>query len=347
MTRNMSQPKRVNVFRREDHHEFRYQLSVFCAGLLSWIAFLIPSPIRRRIAMRCGMAFYRLSNTYRSNVESNVRQVLGEGADGRLVRATARSIFRNSALNFLELLTLPRRSRRYLVNATVVVEGDFAMINNAIATGRGVIFISGHIGCFDFIGQSLEAHGIQLTVVTGRTTSRFIFDGVTWLRGARGGSMVEPTPGGVVSVVRTLRKGGCAVFIADRDFFQNGREVSFFGQPTTLPPGPVRLARETGSIVIPIFSRRAGRVHEIRILEPMVFEKTPDVEADMDAGMQRMATVLEEGISSTLDQWAMFQRVWPERPPSAVRVFPVGSPLESELLERVANRLPELPERKP
>lgn len=333
--------KRTPIFRKEERHELRYQLSVGIAGTFSWFFFLTPPFFRNWFAERGGSLFFRLSHTYRENVHANIRQVLGRDHDDIEIRATARSIFLNSALNFMDLLTLPRRSGRYLMRSTHVVSGDWSIINNAMATGRGVILVSAHIGCFDFIGQSFMAHGLKLTIVTGRTTSRFIFDGVTWLRGVRGGNFVEPTPSGVRNVIRALRRGECAVFVADRDFFQNGQPVTFFGRETTLPPGPVRIARDTGALIVPIFTRRAHHGHELRIYPAMEIEKTSDVAADVQRGLAQLVPILEHGIRSAPEQWVMFQRVWPDTPPAAVKIFPTGSPLESELLERVASHLPE------
>ena len=342
MTAKEPKTRKKPDFRKEERDELRYQLSVWLAAAFSWFCFFIPPTIRNWIAERIGMIFYRNTHTYRDNVKDNVRQVLGPDADEDEVSRNARSIFRNSALNFLDLLTLPRRANKNLLRATHVVEGDWSIVRDAIATGRGVIFVSGHVGCFDFIGQALIAQDLKLTVVTGRTTSRFIFDGVTWLRSKRGGTFVEPTPSGVRSVIRALRRGECAVFVADRDFFENGHEVEFFGRQTTLPPGPIRIARDTGAIVIPMFTRRVKRGHEVRIHEPFEVEKTKDVQADVRRGLEKLVPVLEHGISDAIDQWVMFQRVWPERPVEPVKIFPTGSPLESELLEKVASHLPEI-----
>jgi lauroyl/myristoyl acyltransferase len=333
--------KRIPSFRREDRDEFRYELSVSLATLLSWFCFLMPGPLRYWVAERLGSLFFRASHAYRANVEANISHVLGKREADADVRVITRSVFLNSAKNFMDLLTLPRRSSRSLLRATHVVRGDWSIINDALGTGKGAILVTGHVGCFDFIGQSFSAHGMKLTIVTGRTTSRFIFDGVTRLRGARGASLVEPTPSGVRNVIRALRRGEVAVFLSDRDFFQNGRRVTFFGRRTTLPPGPIRIARDTGAPLIPIFTRRTRKGHELRILPPIVVGKTKDIDADLKAGLDHLVTVLEEGISGSIDQWVMFQRVWPTTPPEPVRVFPVGSPLESELLEKVASHLPE------
>lgn len=334
-------PRRAG-YQKDERHEFRYRLSIAIAASLSWIFILIPTPIRNYIAARIGSVFYRVSHGYRQNVESNLRHVLGKSGNDGEVRDLTRNIFITNAINFMDLLTFPRRSRAYLRRRTYVVYGDWKEVEQIYQSGRGVIFTSAHVGSFDFIGQALQARGFPLTVVTGRTTSRFIFDGVTWLRSVRGSTLVEPTPSGVRTVLKALRRGECAVIVADRDFFENGIEVEFFGEKTTLPPGPVRIARDTGAAIVPVFTRRTRYGHQLRIHPAMTIEKTKDVQADVRRGMQQILPVLEEGIGSALEQWVMFGRVWPERRPEPVKIFPTGSPLESELLEKVVSHLPEI-----
>ncbi len=288
-----------------------------------------------------GVLFYRLSSTYSANVERNVRQVLGPEATNEQVAACVKSIFRTSARNFVDLIVTPQHPTRFFRDTLQIVEGDMSIVREAKAHGKGVIFVTGHVGCFDFTGQALLAHGFPLTIVTGRTTSRFIFDGVTHLRRSHGNNLVEPTPSGVRHAYRALRRNECTVFVADRDFFQNGRSSQFFGKLTTLPPGAVRIARDTGAMVVPIISQRQRAGHALQILEPFTVAKTADVDGDLDDGMRKIVAALEYGIRAHIGQWAMFQSVWPKQAPASIRVFPVGSPLESELLERVAAVLPE------
>lgn len=342
MARQHAGRKTTPTFRREDRDEFRTMLSIFIARVLSWIMLLMPGPIRSYISARLGSLSYRLSKGYRQNVEANIRRVTGKEVNDAEVDALTRSIFVTNAHNFTDLLTFAWRSRSWFRKRSQIVAGSWESVGELLKEGKGVIFVSAHIGCFDFIGQAVLAHGYPLTVVTGRTTSRFVFDGVTWLRGRKGLKMVEPTPSGVRHVIKALRRNECAVIVADRDFFENGHDVTFFGHPTTLPPGAVRIARDTGAPIVPIFTRRTQGGHEVGIQPPIRVERTRDVKADVRRGMEQLVPALEDGISSCLEQWVMFQRVWPEIAPDPIRIFPTGSPLESELLEKVAQALPEI-----
>ncbi|CAN5776590.1 lipid A biosynthesis lauroyl acyltransferase [soil metagenome] len=328
-------------FRKEERREFRYWLSIAIAIFFSWAFWLIPGPFRGWFADRCGELFYRSSNTYPDSVRSNIETVMMHAGAAQDCEAVVRSIFRNSARNFMDLIAMPRQSSKAILDSVRLVSGTWDTLDDALAAGKGGILFTGHVGCFDFIGQAISARGYKLTVVTGRTTSRFIFDGVTYLRGARGATMVEPTPSGVRNVMKALRRNEFAVFVTDRDFFQNGMDATFMGVDTTLPPGAIRIARETGAPLISIFTRRVKSGHELRIGKPSLIRKTPDMQADLADGMKSLVAELETGITASLDQWVMFQRVWSDVERVPIRVFPVGSPLESELLERVASALPE------
>lgn len=331
---------RLPEFRRERRREFRYLLSIALAVALSWIAWLMPVGLRNWIADSGGVLYFRLSKTYRDNVCANLAQVLDRDVLSPEVHQAARRIFMTSGRNFADLLLFPHTPRKRFIDDIDLIEGDWSLLDNVLVQGKGAIVITAHLGAFDVLGQTLNAKGYKVTTVTGRTTARFLFDAVTYLRQTRGATLVEATPSGVRRVIQALRRGECAAFLTDRDFFQNGRPVSFFGRQTTLPPGPVRIARDTGAPIVPIFSVRTENGYGIKICPPFRVPKTGDIDADLGDGLQRVVTVLEEAIGGMPDQWVMFQRVWPLEPTDPVRVFPIGSPLEGEFLERVDSVLP-------
>lgn len=327
-------------FRQEERRELRYLLSIVLATVCSWVVALLPGRLRRWGADRGGVLWHRLAPTYRANVRANIERVVGPTMTAPELDAAVRRIFKISARNFADLLRLPRTSELELMRSVPLATGLWSAMSAALARGQGVILLTAHIGAFDFVGQAIAAHGFPLTVVTGRTTSRFIFDAVTYLRRTHRMHLVEASPSGVRAVIRALKKGECAVFVGDYDFFQNGLPVKFFGRATTLPPGPVRIARETGALVIGVFGQRTEDGYTMTMAEPFTVAKTNDLAADMQRGMARIVSILERAISATPDQWVVFQRVWPSAPIDPVRVFPVGSPLESELLRRVDAVLP-------
>jgi KDO2-lipid IV(A) lauroyltransferase len=313
---------------------FKVRLSVFCAWLLSQWVQVVPERLAYWIADRCGDIVYVLFPTYRRNVGSNIVQVLGAGASHEQVGRTVRWVFRNAARNFVDLLQVPHVSVERLRASVDVSEESWRQLDQVVAAGRGGIIVTAHFGAFDYVGQIFWANGYPLTSLVTRTVPEFIYTGVTYLRESRGTRLEQVTPGGLRRVLAALKRGELVGILADRDFFQNGWPVTFFGKETTLPPGPVRIARDTGAPIVASFNRRLKHGHQLVVTPPFHVERTRDADRDIHNALQRLAAMFERAIRETPDQWVIFQRVWPERPAQSVRVFPVGSPLEGEILGR-------------
>ena len=299
-------------FRREKRDPIRYRLSIMLVKLLSSFAAGLPNPVRVRLAIVIGWVVFRFNAGFRDNVRDNLLHVLGPDTPDERIEATSRSIARNGILNVLDLLVMYRRTPAEVL-ALMDLEPEFKRhLDGLEREPGGTIVVTAHLGSFDMIGQAMAVMGYPLTILTGRTTYRVLFDAVSFLRGNTGSQIVEPSPSGVRGIYRSLRRGEVVGIVCDRDFFFNGIPVTFFGAGTTLPPGPVRIARDTGAMLLPTFARRNGERHEIRVQVPFRVPRTDDVEADVAAGMAFLVTALEKEIAAETDQWSIFQRVWPD-----------------------------------
>ncbi len=327
-------------FRLEERDWLRRRLSILLAELMSWTVGLLPWPIRFWLADRAGDLWHRLAPTSRGNVRANLSQVFGADTLEPRLDGLVRGVFRQNARNFTDLFRMPHWDAADFTRLVAVDEGDWALLDAARARGKGIVLVTAHLGAFDVVGQAIGARGHPMTALTGRTTARFIFDAVTHLRRGHNVVTIEATPAGVRKVVQALRRNELAGMVSDYDFFQNGLPVTLFGRETTMPPGPVRFARDTGASVVGAFARRAEAGYAIAFAGPFEVPKTRDREADMATGMAKLAAMIEEAIAAVPEQWVILQRVWPGAPPEPVRVFPVGSPLESGLLKRVDELLP-------
>ena len=304
-------------FRREKRDPVRYRLSISTAKLVARFASVLPGRVRVRIAVLIGWVVFRFNAGFRDNVRDNLLHVLGPDATEERIDATSRSIARNGILNVLDLLIMYRRGPAEVL---ALMDLDPAFVRHLDGIGRepgGTIVVTAHLGSFDMIGQAMGVMGYPLTILTGRTTYRVLFDAVSFLRSTKGSRIVEPSPAGVRGIYRSLRRGEIVGIVCDRDFFFNGIPVRFFGAETTLPPGPVRIARDTGAMLLPTFARRNGDRHEIRVQPAFRVPRTDDVEVDVAAGMAFLVSALEREIGAEPAQWSIFQRVWPDRPPVA------------------------------
>lgn len=280
---------------------------------------LVSGAIIRRIPKRartwgCDLvadSAFLIAGGYREHAIANFRHVLGPDASVERVRRTAREAFRTSVRNMADLLRIEGIDAATFAGTVAVPEGAWSKVDRASASGQGIVMVTAHLGAYDGLGKVFAAAGYRLSIVVGRTLPRAIFEAATALRQALGVQIVEASPTAIRQMVETLRRGECIGFLIDRDFFRNGTAVDLFGQRTTLPSGAVRLARDTGAPIIPVYLRRTEIGYDLLLEEPFFVPRTSDRRADIAAGMDAVVASLTRAVAATPGQWAVFQPVWP------------------------------------
>ena len=94
--------------------------------------------------------------------------------------------------------------------------------------------------------------------------------------------------------------------LCDRDLSRRGVRVTFFGEETTLPPGPAALALKMGVPMVTAATFFDGAGHRVDIKELSL-----EGASDVVTLTQRIATALEGIIRQAPEQWHLFQPNWP------------------------------------
>ena len=291
----------------------------------------VPRPLGYWVADRFGDYFYKRNTNLRANVAANIRHVMGVGATEIAVQAAARRAFRMQARNGFDLLRVPRVSLKRL-SQQVQLDGDWGPIDAALAAGRGVVICSAHYGAFDIMGQYIINRGYDASLLIGRTTSRFVHDSVTWLRESRGWQFESiEDPGSVRRVMKALKNGAVVGMIVDRDWSGTGSPVEFFGAPTTLPTGHIRMALATDAVLATAMTPRQPNNRYGFVLRHVPLQRTGTTAADVDENMRRILANMEAVIAHDPGQWILFRPVWPatdvgSQMPDAGREQAAGSP---------------------
>lgn len=285
---------------------------------LSYLASVTPLSVGYAVCDRFGDVLYWRSRTYRLNVIDNLRHVYGNHLTELQLRRRARTVFRMSARNFWDLIRSARMNREEFANHINLCDGDWSTLEDIQRQGKGGIIITGHVGAFDSVSQILFVRGFDPYVLAIPTVGKALYAGVLWLRSRNESRIEDISAGSIRRLLRALKNGEFIGLVADKDFTNQGMPVRFFGAETALPAGPVRIARDTGAPIIPVFSQRApgatGQRYRFHIGTPFHVERTDDEDADLQHAIEHLAGILEHYISLMPEQWVMFQRVWQDTP---------------------------------
>lgn len=191
----------------------------------------------------------------------------------------------------------------------VGAETDWSPLDAALASGRGVIAATGHIGNFELGGVVLANRYPLLDVIKPQRNP--LFDGIINEIRAQRGILTVPMDRSGPVVVRHLRKGGLVTLLLDQDAGPDGLEVDFLGHPASTWPGAARLSIRTGCPVVPLaILRQTDGTHRLLISEPLFPEDLGDTAADVQIYLQRISHGVEGFIRDHPAQWFWVHRRW-------------------------------------
>lgn len=259
----------------------------------------VPPAWQGPISEVVGTIAYLATARGRAAVRTNLAMIAPERS------LSARRVFVNQVRQYLEVFHIVRLDRGRF-DAVVRVEGWDRFLC-AQRLGKGVIFGSAHLGPVALVGQVLIQRGYTLTLPAEKTDSE-LMHAVNRARQAQG--LVLVPMDSALGIHRVVRDGGVLGILADRAVTGVGETVEFFGRPALLPSAHVALALRTGAPLLPAFTWREKDHLFARIEEPLELVATGDRDADVRAGVQRFATLLERYIREHPEQWTVFEPVW-------------------------------------
>jgi lauroyl/myristoyl acyltransferase len=250
----------------------------------------------------------------RAMVERHLRRADPTMGEVRLRRAVQLA-FDSYSRYWLESFRLPNLPRR-TVDRGMTVEG-FEHVEAALAGGNGLILALPHLGGWEWAGRWLADRGHGLTAVVEAIEPPELFDWFKRLRNQLGMNIVGLGPDAGKEVLAALRRNDIVCLLSDRDIQRNGVEVEFFGEVTTLPPGPATLSLRTGAPILPtavyFTDRTDGHLGVVR--PPLDTTRSGDgLRADVNRVTQDLANELEHLIRRSPYQWHLFQPNWPSDP---------------------------------
>jgi Kdo2-lipid IVA lauroyltransferase/acyltransferase len=138
------------------------------------------------------------------------------------------------------------------------------VLERAVAQGKGVLFLTPHLGCFEVVAQSFGdqySHRFGPVTVLYRPARQAWL--AQWMRVARDKPGLKAVPTALVGVrhlIKALRAGQCVGLLPDQVPPEGqGEWTPFFEQPAYTMTLAARLANQTGATVVLAWGERLPR----------------------------------------------------------------------------------------
>lgn len=270
---------------------------------------ILPEPVVRRLGGSLGRIIWYFAPNRRRLVERHLLRILGENDD---VKARSKEMFASYGRYWAEVFWLrPSRIPGLVSGATV--ENQAAM-RSAFGRGNGMLLILPHMGNWEVAGAVAKDLGMPIISAAENLPNPLITEWFVKVREVAGMEIVLTGRGARATgaLMQRLKEGGTVALLADRDVTGRGVPVTFFGEETTMPAGPIALAVKTGAPVLVVgsyFEKGAG--HRYVVSDPLPLPIDGTKEERVAAGVQLLASALEEKIRRKPEDWHLFVPNWP------------------------------------
>jgi lauroyl/myristoyl acyltransferase len=269
---------------------------------------LLPESVARMLGKLIGRVWHFFDRSRREMATRHMARVDGQDSASE---GTSRAVMESYGRYWAESLWVrARRVPEWLANTEV--EG-LDMVLKARDEGKGIVFALPHLGNWETAAPVAVSNQIPVIAVAEDLPNRRITAWFTAMRAKFGIEIVLAT--GRIEVMRKLEAGLKAnkaiALLSDRDLKGKGVEVEFFGEVTTIPPGPATLAIKSGAPLFPVGTYFTENGHRVVVRPPI---PVPDVESRTEQVRlmsQSLAIELEQLVRAAPDQWHLVVPNWP------------------------------------
>ncbi len=294
--------------------------------VLSWVAWAVPWPVWHATAF--GLGSLAMGFRWRGIVLANVRHARAGVPTPRVVAWYLGT--QQIATHLRTVIGLLRAgARRPSASDRLTVDGLEKL--RPFLGERGVIIVAPHAGPYPILGLMsigwLRQLGFTKEVAIVARLFRPFRSGalMEWFVGrfARAGVEIVSVDEAPSRMARRLRQvlaeRGIVVLLVDEPTPTPSAQVPFFDSTIKMPLGPARLARATGSVIVPciVTFGRGGRV-------TFTIADSIEPRSEPEATLRLVGASLQALIDRHLDQWAMLTPVWAGPPSTALPAPPPG-----------------------
>ena len=236
-----------------------------------------------------------------------------EWSDAQRLR-TIRQLVKHLGWMAGEFSQFPRYTREN-IEQIVVLDG-FENFAAAQRRGKGVLFLTGHMGAWELAPFAHALYGHPLHFLVRPIDNPRVDALVNRYRCLSGNRPIEKN-NSARAVLKILGEASTVGILADQNTsLEEGVFVDFFGVPASTTTGVARLALHTGAAVVPgyIFWDTAVGKYRLRFEPAIELACTGDTARDIRENTARFTRVIEDYARRYPDQWLWVHRRWKTRP---------------------------------
>lgn len=286
----------------------RYTLVYWLVRLMIAVSYILPRKTWLYVSGKLGSLAYYFAPETRVLTLSHLAMAFPEKSAAEIKRL-AKNTFKMLGKNGGDILRSSKVKDLNQLEEFLTTQG-LENYEAAHAKGKGVIFLTCHLGAFDLQITNMAMRGLNPNIIGTPLKDRKLND-LLWNYRNLHGAIPIARGKETFRMIKVLKSGGSVALLIDQDTKVKTVFVDFFGLPAATPVGATILALKTGAAVIPtyIYLGEDGLQH-MHILPEIPMTITGVEEADVRFNTQVLTNFIEEQIRKYPDQWVWMHERW-------------------------------------
>ncbi|HUE81266.1 MAG TPA: lysophospholipid acyltransferase family protein [Pyrinomonadaceae bacterium] len=283
---------------------------------------LLPRSVAIPVGLGLGRLAHLIAGNLRRTGERNLKLAFPEMSEVERKRIL-RGCFASLGRLLAEFSQFPRATPDKLRQLIEYDRVGLAHLREAEKSGRGIIFLTGHIGAWELLSFGWSALEYPISFLVRPLDNDQLEEFIDRIRTRFGNRAIDKKSAARQSL-RVLRDGGTLGILSDLNTHPHeGVFVPFFGKLACTTAGIATLALKTDAVVIPTCAvwDQNRRRYFFRGDPPIELVRTGDTKKDVEVNTARFAEAMERLIRLYPDQWLWIHKRWKTRPPGEADLY--------------------------
>jgi KDO2-lipid IV(A) lauroyltransferase len=292
----------------------KYSALYWFVRSLIFIANVIPRKSWIKFCGLLGRIAYITVKDAREKTIAHLRIAYGAEKSERDIIQMSKDVFWMLGRNGGEILRAIKVRTLDDLNKILVTHG-FENFERARDKGKGVIFLTCHLGAFDLQVTNMALRGLKPNIIGTPLKDELLNELLFNYRNAYGAVAVERGKE-TLRLIKALKTAGSTAILIDQDTKVKSRFVNFFGKPAATPVGAAILAIKTGAAVVPtyVYLDQTDWKQHMYILPEIPTVITGNEENDMIENTRLYTEFIEGAIRKHPTQWVWMHERWKTQP---------------------------------
>lgn len=239
----------------------------FLLGLVRCLKLLrfFPLPVIHGLGVVVGFINYLFNTDHRAHAKRNLKQSGLTSSQAAFEKMLFKTTLENSKGAF-ETFAIWFKSQSELLHWVKNVDG-WQAVESAVKSGKGLIFLTPHLGCFEITSLYYGAH-YPMAVLYRQPRQAWLMPLITAGRQRGKVTLAPANSQGVKQLLQALKRGEAVGILPDQAPLEGeGEWAPFFGRAAYTMTLASKLAQRTGAHVFMAFGERLswGRGYNIHI----------------------------------------------------------------------------------